>query len=84
MVKPLKWHYELSMVRDGKGLSSVVLGGLSGMEISRVGNDSPNGVSLRSGSISAIHQAIKRLEATIKEMQDTVAHIEKFGLDSSE
>lgn len=88
MVKPLKWYYECSMVRNGKGISSVFLGDSArlsgGMEITRTGNDSPNGVSLRSGSISSLHQAIKRLEATIKEMQDTAAHIEKFGLDSSE
>lgn len=81
MTKPLKWHHELSMVRDGKGVSSVILGGY---EITRTGNDSPNGVSLRSGSISAIHQAIKRLEATIKEMEDVATKIEKYGLDSQQ
>jgi hypothetical protein len=80
MVKPLNWHHELSMVRDGKGVCSVILGNY---EIARTGNDTPNGISLRSGSISAIHQAIKRLESTIREMEQTAAQIEKFGLDTS-
>lgn len=81
MSKPLKWHYELSMVRDGKGLASVLLGS---HEIVRMGNETPNGISLRSGSISALHQAIKRLEATIKEMESAAAKIEKYGLDNAE
>lgn len=87
MTRPLSWYHTSSMVRNGKGVCSVVLGDINrsgGTEIVRVGNDSPNGVSLRSGSVSAIHQAIKRLEATVKEMHELAARIEKFGLDSAE
>lgn len=85
MTKPLNWYHTSSMVRNGKGVCSVVLGDidrLGGNEIVRVGNDTPNGISLRSGSVSAIHQAIKRLEVTIKEMEQLATHIEKFGLDT--
>lgn len=81
MSKPLKWHYELSMVRDGKGVASVILGG---SEIVRMGNETLNGISVRSGSISALHQGIKRLEATIREMENAAAKIEKYGLDNAE
>lgn len=80
MTKPLSFEVSPAMITDGKGVVDVIV---NGGIIFRTGNTA-GGVSLRSGSITALKQAAKRLEATAAAMMDKAAQIEKYGLDTAE
>lgn len=80
-LKPLNWSIDHGMVQNGKGVCYVLA---SNFIVAEVGNKSEHGVSLKSGTVSALQQAAKRLEATASAMLEKAAQIEKYGLDNLE
>jgi hypothetical protein len=68
----IPYEVDCGMVKNGKGVVSVVV---SNFIVARVGNESENGINLRSGKKAALTLAAERLKELAARMEEEARNV---------